>query len=165
MFLYLKNINVILSNTNSYTYTGDNMKKILKIILPLLISVVFIMFGKVQYNELINPKFSPPSFVFSIVWSIIYLIFLITLFKEYKDKRIYSLYVIILSMHTIWNFLFFFMGYYLLSVIVIILIYFVSWIFVFYLSLKSKKYFYIYIIYIIWLMIATYLNLSILLLN
>lgn len=145
------------------------MKKYLKVFIPLicciLISSLFIVFAKTDYDIIIKPKFSPPPIVFIIVWSIIYIIFAFTMLKQYDDKRIYALYIIILAMHTLWNFLFFLMSYFLLSVLLILLIYFISWVFVYFISQKSKKYFYIYIIYILWLMIATYLNLSILLLN
>lgn len=145
------------------------MKRLFKVLIPLLICVIisslFIFFGKLDYDNLIKPKFAPPGFVFGIVWSIIYLIFFFTMLKLYKYKHIYYLYIIVLVMHIIWNFLFFMMGYLLLSVIFIILLYFISWLFIYNIGLKSKKYFYIYMIYIIWIMIATYLNLSILLLN
>ena len=145
------------------------MKRLFKVLIPLLICVIisslFIFFGKLDYDNLIKPKFAPPGFVFGIVWSIIYLIFFFTMLKLYKYKHIYYLYIIVLVMHIIWNFLFFMMGYLLLSVIFIILLYFISWLFIYNIGLKAKKYFYIYMIYIIWIMIATYLNLSILLLN
>ena len=145
------------------------MKKFFKAFIPLIICIVisslFIFFSKIDYDSLILPKFAPPKIVFPIVWSIIYIIFLFTMLKIMPNNNIYPLYIIILISHTLWNFLFFAMGYYLLSVLLIILIYFISWIYVYQFSLVSKKYLYIYLIYIIWLMIATYLNLSILLLN
>ena len=123
------------------------MKRLFKVLIPLLICVIisslFIFFGKLDYDNLIKPKFAPPGFVFGIVWSIIYLIFFFTMLKLYKYKHIYYLYIIVLAMHIIWNFLFFMMGYLLLSVIFIILLYFISWLFIYNIGLKSKKYFYI----------------------
>ena len=59
------------------------MKKHLKILIPLilciLISSLAIMFGKFNYSNINMPKFSPPSFVFIIAWSIIYAILYYTI--------------------------------------------------------------------------------------
>lgn len=145
------------------------MKKFLKVLLPLIlcigISSLFIFFGKVSYDNLIMPKFAPPGYVFSIVWTIIYLIFYFTMNKYYENKNIYNLYLIVLATHIIWNFLFFYLGYFLIGLILLVIMYFISWIFVYYLSQQDKKLFYIYLIYLIWLMIALYLNIGIFILN
>lgn len=145
------------------------MKKQLKVLIPLLlciiISVLFIIFGKVNYDNIAMPKFSPPSYVFIIVWSIIYLIFYLTMIKNLSCNRIYILYIIILGMHVLWNFLFFFMGYFLISLILMAILYFTSFVYVYYFSQVKKRYFYIYLVYLIWLMIATYLNIGVYLLN
>lgn len=145
------------------------MKKQLKVLIPLLlciiISVLFINFGKVSYNNINMPRFSPPSYVFIIVWSIIYLIFYLTMIKNLSYNRIYILYIIILCMHVLWNFLFFFMGYFLISLLLMAILYFTSFVYVYYFSQVKKRYFYIYLIYLIWLMIATYLNIGVFLLN
>lgn len=145
------------------------MKKQLKALIPLLlciiISVLFINFGKVSYNNINMPRFSPPSYVFIIVWSIIYLIFYLTMIKNLSYNRIYILYIIILCMHVLWNFLFFFMGYFLVSLLLMAILYFTSFVYVYYFSQVKKRYFYIYLIYLIWLMIATYLNIGVFLLN
>jgi len=145
------------------------MKKQLKVLIPLLlciiISVLFINFGKVNYDNIAMPRFSPPSYVFIIVWSIIYLIFYLTMIKNLSYNRIYILYIIILTMHVLWNFLFFFMGYFLISLILMAILYFTSFVYVYYFSQIKKRYFYIYLVYLIWLMIATYLNIGVYLLN
>lgn len=145
------------------------MKKQLKVLIPLLlcvvISVLFINFGKISYDNINTPKFSPPSYVFIIVWSIIYLIFYLTMIKNLSYNRIYILYIIILCMHTIWNFLFFFVGYFLISLLLIVILYFTSFVYVYYFSQIKKKYFYVYLIYLLWLLVATYLNIGVYLLN
>ena len=145
------------------------LKKYLKVLIPLIICIVvgslFVYLGKVSYDNIVTPKFAPPSFIFPIVWTIIYLIFYFTMIKFYDNSRIYNLYIIILIIQTLWNMVFFGLGSFLLALLIIIILYIVSWLFVYYLSKENKKYLYIYLIYIIWLMIATYLNLSILLLN
>ena len=145
------------------------MKKYLKVLLPLIICIaissLFIYFGKVSYNNIITPKFAPPSFIFPIVWTIIYLLFYFTMIKYHEDNTIYRLYIIVLLTHILWNFAFFFLGYFLIGLIILVIMYFISWIFVYYLSQKDKKLFYIYLIYLIWLMIAMYLNIGVFLLN
>lgn len=145
------------------------MKKQLKVLIPLLlciiISVLFINYGKVSYNNINMPRFSPPSYVFIIVWSVIYLIFYLTMIKNLSYYRIYILYITILCMHVLWNFLFFFMGYFLISLLLMAILYFTSFVYVYYFFQVKKRYFYIYLVYLIWLMIATYLNIGVFLLN
>ena len=145
------------------------LKKYLKVLLPLiaciLVSSLFVYLGKISYDNIITPKFAPPSFIFPIVWTIIYLIYFFTMIKFYNNKRLYNLYIIILVIQTLWNIIFFGLGSFLLSVFIIIILYFISWLFVYYLSKENKKLLYIYLIYIIWLLIATYLNIGIYILN
>lgn len=145
------------------------LKKYLKALIPLIICIVvgslFVYLGKVSYDNIVTPKFAPPSFIFPIVWTIIYLIFYFTMIKFYDNSRIYNLYIIILIIQTLWNIVFFGLGSFLLALLIIIILYIVSWLFVYYLSKENKKYLYIYLIYIIWLLIATYLNIGIYILN
>ena len=145
------------------------LKKYLKVLIPLIICIVvgslFVYLGKVSYDNIVTPKFAPPSFIFPIVWTIIYLIFYFTMIKFYDNSRIYNLYIIILIIQTLWNMVFFGLGSFLLALLIIIILYIVSWLFVYYLSKENKKYLYIYLIYIIWLLIATYLNIGIYILN
>ncbi len=145
------------------------LKKQIKILLPLILCIVisslFIFFGKINYENIITPKFAPPKIVFPIVWSIVYFIFYYTMIKSVDYKNVYLLYIILLSLHTIWNFAFFFMGFFLVGLIVLVIIYFTSWIFVYFISQVKKTYFYLHIPYLIWLMLALYLNIGIFLLN
>lgn len=169
-YLCIKNIlNNIPYLFFAYTNIGEKMKKFLKVLLPLLVCIIisslFVYFGKVNYSNIVTPKFAPPGFIFPIVWSIIYLIFYLCMSKTYNDKKTYKLYLIILAMHILWNFLFFKMGFFLIALIELIILYFTSWVFVYYLSLNKKLYFYINIPYLLWLLIATYLNIGIMLLN
>ena len=144
------------------------MKKHLKILIPLIICVIisslFVYFGKISYNNIITPKFAPPSFIFIIMWTIIYLIFYFTMIKI-EDTRLYTLYIIILILQTLWNLIFFGLGAFLLSLLVMFILYFVSFVYVYYFSKINKKYFYIYLVYLIWLLIASYLNIGIYILN
>lgn len=141
------------------------MKRILKTALPIIVCVIIsyicIHFAKTPYDEMIKPKYSPPSFIFSIAWSIIYIFFYLSLISNTDDKKIYRLYIIVLSTHILWNFTFFLLGYYLVGLIILAIIYFISWIFIFFLSKIKKKYFYMNLFYLIWLLVTLYLNIGI----
>lgn len=145
------------------------MKKQIKVLLPLIINVIlssfFIILDKINYDSILKPKFTPPGYIFIIVWSIIYLIFYLTMLKFEKLKNIYFLYIIVLTFQTLWNFTFFLLGSYLLSILILLIMYFISFIFVYQISKENKKISYLYIIYLLWLIVAFYLNLGIFLLN
>ena len=82
--------------------------------------------------------FSPPSFVFSIVWSIIYLIFYFTM-KNNNDSKTYILYIITLILHVIWNLTFFTLHFYIIALIVLLIIYIEGFVFVYNISKNNKK--------------------------
>ena len=46
------------------------------IIIPVVLGSIvgFIISGSIDYNTLIKPSFAPPSIVFPIVWSILYIL-------------------------------------------------------------------------------------------
>ena len=144
------------------------IKKFLKVFVPLIICIVvssiFVFVGLNNFKSLNKPMFSPPSFVFSIVWSIIYLIFYFTM-KNNNDSKTNILYIITLILHVIWNLTFFTLHFYIIALIVLLIIYIEGFVFVYNISKNNKKIFYIYLIYIIWLLIALYLNFGIVLLN
>ena len=144
------------------------IKKFLKVFVQLIICIVvssiFVFVGLNNFKSLNKPMFSPPSFVFSIVWSIIYLIFYFTM-KNNNDSKTYILYIITLILHVIWNLTFFTLHFYIIALIVLLIIYIEGFVFVYNISKNNKKIFYIYLIYIIWLLIALYLNFGIVLLN
>ena len=144
------------------------INKFLKVFVPLIICIVvssiFVFVGLNNFKSLNKPMFSPPSFVFSIVWSIIYLIFYFTM-KNNNDSKTYILYIITLILHVIWNLTFFTLHFYIIALIVLLIIYIEGFVFVYNISKNNKKIYYIYLIYIIWLLIALYLNFGIVLLN
>lgn len=144
------------------------MKKFFKVLLPLLLciglSVLCILFGKTEFEQLVTPKFTPPKMVFSIVWSILYSILFYTMLKCINNK-IYLTYILILIFHTLWNVCFFAFSFFISGFIILLVIYFLSWVFMYFLQKEKKLYFYINLPYMIWLLIALYLNLGVMLLN
>lgn len=124
------------------------------------------------YSELIKPGFAPPSFIFPIVWTIIYILMGISAYRilkkgyespKVKDAMFY--YVVQLVLNFIWSILFF--GFDLrltaLITIVIIIVVVVIMIIKFYKIDKASAY--INIAYLLWLFYALYLNYYIWIIN
>lgn len=145
------------------------MKKYLRILLPILLtsvgSFLLIKFGKVNYETLNLPKFAPQKFVFSIAWTLIYILMYLSVRPCVENKKIIFLYDCLLFSHGLWVFLFFFLGYSLISLILLLILYFLSWVFVYYLYNFKKSSFYLNVFYLVWLLIAIYLNIGVVILN
>lgn len=146
------------------------LKTLFYIFFPLLVGTLVGIATRpyIEYNTLNKPIFSPPSIVFPIVWSILYLLIGISyyLFKR-KDDDFKTTYVYYLQLFVnyLWSFIFFVFQYYFFSIIWIILLdVLVVILFILYLK-KSKVSAYLIIPYMIWLLIATYLTIGIYILN
>lgn len=146
------------------------IKKILYILTPLIGgSIVGLIISKyINYNYLVNPPLSPPSYLFPIVWSILYLLIGISYYIYRKNNNSYltiKLYYIQLILNYLWSIIFFIFKLRTLAAIWIILLAII----IIYLMLKyykeEKTSFYLFIPYILWVLYATYLNIGIVLLN
>lgn len=141
------------------------------ILVPLIIGgiVGFIISKSIDYNSLIRPYLSPPSILFPIMWTILYILMGISYgiikSNQLNDSKIKTIYYLQLFVNALWSILFFtlkwrfiaFLWILLLDVLVIIMIYrFCS---------KNKVSGLLQIPYLIWILFATYLNLAIYLLN
>ena len=126
-----------------------------------------------SYSSFNNPSFAPPSIVFPIVWTILYLLMGVSSYLVYsnttanKEKKIKALtvYGIQLILNAIWPFIFFnlqmFLFAYILILIMIILVIYMIYLF----YDISKLAAYLQIPYLIWLGYASILNLAIFMLN
>ena len=146
------------------------LKTLFYIFFPLLVGTLVGIATRpyIEYNTLNKPIFSPPSIVFPIVWSILYLLIGISyyLFKR-KDDDFKTTYVYYLQLFVnyLWSCIFFVFQYYFFSIIWIILLdVLVVILFILYLK-KNKVSAYLIIPYMIWLLIATYLTIGIYILN
>ncbi len=125
------------------------------------------------YSEIVRPPLSPPSILFPIVWTILYILMGISsamIFNEYKNQpaqvtRSLIIYGISLFLNFFWSIIFFNMRTYLFSFIWLILL----WISI---LLTIINYFKIkpiagilQIPYLLWVTFAGYLNLAIYILN
>ena len=124
------------------------MKKQLKILLPLIFTIIvsnlLINFGKVNYNMLIKPNFAPPSWAFALAWSIIYIILYITsisYFKTENSKYSLVLYYLLLGSHIVWNFFFFFLNFKLLAIFILIVVYIIPLLIYYLFPRKIPNYF------------------------
>lgn len=150
------------------------MKKIFislyRLFLPLALGSIvgLIINSSMDYTTLTKPPLSPPSILFPIVWSIIYLLMGISYYIyriDYDDKNTIKLYYIQLIVNLLWSVIFFILKLRLLSIIWIIILDIL--VIRLYKLLKKDKPIsaYLNILYIIWILFATYLNIGIYILN
>ena len=125
--------------------------------------------GYMDYNDLIKPIVSPPGIVFPIAWTIIYLLIGIsyTLLKEKGEvpKETQQLYYTQLIFNYLWTFIFFVLRLRLLSVLWIIILDILVIIMTYQFYKQNKISGILLIPYVLWLLFATYLNISIYFLN
>jgi len=141
-----------------------------RLFLPLVLGSIvgLIINSSMDYTTLAKPPLSPPSILFPIVWSIIYLLLGISYYiyrKDYNDKDTVRLYYIQLIVNLLWSVIFFTLKLRLLSIIWIVILDILV-IRLYKLFKKDKPISaYLNILYIIWILFATYLNIGIYILN
>ena len=141
------------------------------ILVPVIIGGVvgLIISGSIDYNSLEKPPLAPPSIVFPIVWTIIYIIMGISygMLKNENlvDSKTKWIYYIQLLINALWSIIFFTLKARLFVFLCIILldILVITMIIDFY--KKKKVAGILQIPYLLWSLFATYLNLGIYLLN
>lgn len=152
------------------------MIELKKLFISILIPNLFGLLGNILgnssmgFNEIIKPPFSPPGIVFPIVWFILYTLMGISSYIIYmsnsENKEIaLKTYFIQLILNCLWTFLFFNLNLYLLSFIwILVMIYFVIKM-IYQFSKINKPAAYLQIPYLLWLIFASILTLSIYILN
>ena len=151
------------------------MKKLLinifYIFFPLLIgiSVSLITSGSFNLQELKQPPLSPPSILFPIVWTILYLLIGISyyLYKKntYTEKIEIIIYYTQLLVNALWTIIFFTLKLRFFSIIWILILVILIYTLITLFLQKYKPSAYLLIPYLIWCIFATYLNIGIYLLN
>ena len=142
------------------------MKKYIQIFLPLILGfLVSLLTKNDMYSNIIKPVLSPPAIVFPIMWTILYLIMGYTYYKVDKSKVINIFYYLQLFVNLIWTIIFFKFKLYTFAYIwLILLITLVTTLLINYYK-QNKKIAYDNIPYLLWLLFALYLNISISILN
>ena len=141
--------------------------------IPLAVGGVFALItgsGFKAYSEVVQPPLSPPSWLFPVVWTLLYILmgfssYLIYESSDENSKKALTLYAIQLAINFIWPIFFFGFKAYLFSFILIIIL----WVFVILTIINffkiNKTAGLIMIPYLLWLSFAAYLNLGVYLLN
>lgn len=141
------------------------------ILIPVIIGgiVGLIISGSIDYNSLQKPIFAPPSIVFPIVWTILYILMGISYGilkdKSLTDTKIDTIYYLQLFVNALWSIIFFTLKMRLFAFIWIILLDILVIIMIINFYKKNKLAGLLQIPYLLWILFASYLNLSIYLLN
>lgn len=147
------------------------MKRIIYSLLPIVggTLVGLIISGYMNYQELIKPLFSPPTYIFPIVWTAIYILMGISYFIATKDnennKELDQIYLLQLLVNFMWPIIFFVLKMYFTAFCWLILLIILVIIMIKEFLNNNKISGYLQIPYLIWLLFATYLNIGIFLLN
>ena len=143
----------------------------MKYILPLLVILTSIIGSLANlyinsdgwYEELIKSPLNPPSYVFGIVWPILYVIMAFVSFRV-ADK-IALIFIIQLIFNAAWSWLFFYFHFPEVALIDIAILIYLNQRILLIINKESRILFYLYLPYLIWLSFAAFLNASIVWLN
>lgn len=141
------------------------------ILIPVVVGgIVGLLISKsIDYNSLVQPPLSPPSFIFPIVWSILYVLMGISYgilkSKDLVDSKINLIYYSQLLINALWSIIFFVFKWRLFAFIWIILldVLIIKLVIQFY--QKDKTSGMLQIPYVLWVLFASYLNFGVYLLN
>ena len=143
----------------------------MKYILPLLVILTSIIGSLANvyinsdtwYEELIKSPLNPPSYVFGIVWPILYAIMAFVSFK--MAEKISTLFILQLLANAAWSWIFFYFHAPLIALIDISVLIYLNLKIIRIIKIESPILFYMYLPYVIWLSFAAFLNASIIFLN
>lgn len=143
----------------------------MKYILPLLVILTSIIGSLANvyinsdtwYEELIKSPFNPPSYVFGIVWPILYAIMAFVSFK--MAEKISTLFILQLLVNAAWSWIFFYFHAPLIALVDIGVLIYLNLKIISVVKIESPILFYMYLPYLVWLSFAAFLNASIIFLN
>ena len=125
-------------------------------------------FKEPWYSEIILPTFNPPSWVFSPVWTALYILMSVAIWivwRKTSDKKILKLYFVHLFFNAIWSVIFF--GFHQIFIALIdlgIILVFIIWLMKIYYQI-NKISFLLMMPYLLWSTYALVLNTAIFYLN
>ncbi len=147
------------------------LKRIIYSLLPLVGGAIvgLITSGYMDYRDMVKPPLSPPSYIFPIVWTILYILMGISYFIATKDKEndkdLNQIYLLQLFVNLFWPIIFFVLKMYFTAFLWIILLIILVIVMIKELLKNNKISGCLQIPYLIWLLFATYLNIGIFFLN
>ena len=142
--------------------------------IPGIIGVFFTPHGasNIWYNELSKSMLTPAGWVFSVAWTILYILLGIALYLVINNKKTridksnaYWLFVGQMVLNTLWSYVFFGLHMAALALLVLVMLIVVSVYMARAFRPISKAAAYLVWPYIIWMCFATYLNATIMVLN
>ena len=151
--------------------------KILSFILFVLITysasviggLATIGFKEPWYSQLIKPSFNPPDWIFAPVWTSLYLMMTIAIWKFWhsanKNVNTVYIYLIHLIFNTTWSVVFFVFHKITLALIVLIILIILIIILIMRFRRVNLLSFYLMIPYLLWCFYALILNLTLIILN
>lgn len=145
-------------------------RKLFYLFLPVILGSVvgFIISGSIDYNQLVQPPLAPPSWLFPVMWTIIYLLMGISyyLLKQDNDNECLSrVYYLQLGVNLLWSIIFFLFKLRLLACIWIIILDILVCLMIYWFYNTKKISGYLNILYMVWILFATYLTIGIYILN
>lgn len=150
----------------------DKSALIISILIPLAVGTMSALFSgnMSSYSILTQPAFSPPGFIFPVVWTILYILMgassYIVYFSNSSNKsKALLLYCIQLFFNFCWSIIFFGLDLFLFAFIWLIALIFIIIIMIRQFYIVSPLAAYLQIPYLIWCIFAAYLNFSIFILN
>ena len=141
------------------------------ILLPVIVGAVvgLITSQFMEYNQLKQPSLAPPSALFPIVWTILYILmgvsYGILRSKGLTDKEVDVIYYGQLIVNSLWSFIFFVFEWRFLAIIWIILLAVLVTVMIVRFYRKVKIAGLLQIPYLLWVLFATYLTIAIYFLN
>ena len=115
------------------------------------------------YLLLDKSELNPPSYVFGIVWPILYILMMVSSYLTYK--KVFSIFIAQLFFNAVWSWLFF---RFQMPFVALLDIYLLIALNIYILNLmykENKLAFFLFIPYVIWISFASYLNLFIVINN
>lgn len=151
----------------------DFVKDILSSFLPVAVVAglgsLFLQMGREWYDQLQKPEQWLPDFVIPVVWSVIYVVAVIIIFRLLQTKRmeqsLATFFVINGVLNVLWCLVFFTLRQLFLGMVIITTNAIFAWLLITAIFKRNKLFAGILLIYPIWLNIATSLNLATWILN
>ena len=141
------------------------------ILIPVIIGGIIglIISSSIDYNFLERPFLSPPSIVFPIVWTILYILmgisYAILESNQLTDKKTNLLYYTQLGFNALWSIFFFLLKWRLFAFIWIIILAILIIFMILNFYRKNKIAGLLQVPYLLWVLFASYLNIVIFILN
>ena len=141
------------------------------ILIPVIVGTIvgFVTSSFIDYNSLIQPPLAPPSILFPIVWSILYVLMGVSYgilnTNSLVDSDINFIYYLQLFVNALWSIFFFILKWRFFAFLWIILLLVLVLLMIIKFYRKNKIFGLLQIPYLLWVSFATYLNFAIWLLN